>query len=181
MAVENKYGDWIKAGWEHTKGDLVPWALTTFVMGLCGICFIIFPQVGANYLKMIREYKNNGTKPEMGKLFVFDNVVQYLIALVIMAVAQMLCIIPVFLVFWTIPLMAFKGMGAVDAAKASYNYVKGNFVSTLLLAIVLGFVQSIGNLACGLGGFVTIPIAAFAWVYAYEAHEAAIDAAQAGA
>ncbi len=178
MAVENKYGDWIKAGWEHTKADLVPWALATLVASLAGICFIIAPQVGANYLKMVREYKNNGTKPEIGKLFVFDNLVQYLIAVIIVAVAQMLCIIPVFLVFWTLPLMAFKGMGAVDAAKASFNYVKGNFVGTLILAIVIGFVAQIGNLACGLGGFVTIPIAMFALVYAYEAHESAIDAAQ---
>lgn len=177
MALENKLGDWIKGGLDLFKKDPVSWIIVVLVGGIASSCSfgILSGQIGANMLKMAREFKNNGTKPEVGGLFKFDNVVQYFIAMLIVGVASM-CFVGILLI-WTLPLMAFKNMQAMDAIKAAWAYSMKNLVPTLIFAIVIGIVAQIGGIALGLGALITAPIALFAFLLGWETIENEIGAA----
>ena len=76
MALEMKYGDYVKGGWDLVKPNLV----TSIVATLCMCIPFVGIQVMINYLKGIKEAKNSGKAIEIGSLFDFANVVNNIVA-----------------------------------------------------------------------------------------------------
>ncbi len=185
MAVEYKYGDYIKGGWELVKANLVPSIVMSAII-LVGSNFLIGailgPQLIVNYLKGIKEAKASGKPIEIGALFNFDNFVNNFVGLIIAGVFAMCCGLPFALVYFTAPILAdHPGTGFMDAVKGALAFGKQNFVPNLILMIILGIVGNLGIVACVVGIFVTFPIVLAAQWLAYEEHKAAIHAAAAEA
>jgi uncharacterized membrane protein len=88
------------------------------------------------------------------------------------AVGSVLCIIPG-IIFGFVSLFALhfaidRSLSPVDAIKASIALVRANLVPTLLAWLVAGAVAAVGELACGVGVFASIPVAILIQVYAYR-------------
>lgn len=60
-----------------------------------------------------------------------------------------------------------RGMGAVDAVKTSYQMAMSNIGQTILVVLVLGLIAGAGSIVCGVGAFVTVPIAVIGGAFAY--------------
>jgi uncharacterized membrane protein len=61
-----------------------------------------------------------------------------------------------------------RGLGPVDAIKASIDLVKNNVVPALLLALAVYILSAIGSAICGIGILATVPIGVLAVVYVYR-------------
>jgi uncharacterized membrane protein len=177
MAVEFKYGDYIKGGVEIFKANLVP----SLVATLCMMIPLVGIQVQVNFLKAVKEAKNNGKPIEIGALFDFANVVNNIVAMIIMVIAGYCCLVPMMVLFMIPPILAdHPGISFMDAVKAALAFGKQNIVPMILLTLVIGIFISIGSF-CFVGIFATLPIGLAAHWLAYEEHKAAIHAAAAEA
>jgi uncharacterized membrane protein len=179
MAVEMKYGDYIKGGVDIFKANLVP----SLVATLCMCIPIVGMQVQINYLKAVKEAKNNGKPIEIGAMFDFSNVVNNIVALFILGLSMYCCVVPFFMLLMIPTILAdHPGVGFMDAVKAALAFGKKNIVPMILFGLVLGIFISLGSIACGVGIFATLPIGLAAHWLAYEDHKATIhaDAAEAG-
>ncbi len=176
MAVEMKYGDYIKGGWDLVKPNLV----TAIVAMIC-MCIPIFGiQVSVNFLRGLKEAKASGKAIEIGSLFAMDNIVNNIIAMILCGLFAMCCGLPFCLVYFGPALVAdHPGVGFMDIVKGALAFGKQNIVPSLILMIVLGIVGGIGQIALGVGILITYPIAMGAMWCAYEDHKAAIHAAAA--
>jgi uncharacterized membrane protein len=88
------------------------------------------------------------------------------------AIGSILCIIPG-IIFGFVSLFAVhfaidRGLSPVDAIKASIELVRANLVPTLLAWLVAGAVTAVGELACGVGLFASLPVGILIQVYAYR-------------
>ncbi|WP_336963505.1 hypothetical protein [Chryseobacterium contaminans] len=71
--------------------------------------------------------------------------------------------------FYIVPLISLKGIKDIKTAwNISKVMTKGNLISILLFAFVVGLLAQIGILACGIGLFLTIPFVYTANYFAYE-------------
>lgn len=61
-----------------------------------------------------------------------------------------------------------RGVGPVDAIKASVELVRANLVPVLLLALAVYILSSIGSFVCGVGILATFPIGTLAVVFVYR-------------
>jgi uncharacterized membrane protein len=61
-----------------------------------------------------------------------------------------------------------RGLGAIDAIKASIDLVKNNFVPVLLLMLAVYIIGAIGGALCGIGIIAAYPIGNLAIVYVYR-------------
>lgn len=118
-----------------------------------------------------------GRAVSIGDLFSgVDVFVPLLIAAILMNIAMaigfVLCVIPGLLLaacfMFTMPLIVDKSMGAVEAISLSFNTLKSQAFSALGFTLVIGLVIIAGMLACGIGIFVTLPIALVAIVLLYR-------------
>lgn len=60
-----------------------------------------------------------------------------------------------------------KGMSAVDALKTNYSMAMSNIGQMILVVLVLGLVSGAGSIVCGIGAFVTVPLALIAGASIY--------------
>lgn len=60
-----------------------------------------------------------------------------------------------------------KGMSAIDALKASYAAARANLGQVVIVVLVTGLIAAAGGVLCGVGAFVTLPLALIASAYAY--------------
>lgn len=130
----------------------------------------------------------NGHAPDAAQVFRFDNLGGYLVASVIIGVAQGVValigslllgagglIIGVVLAAVINTLFGFYGFAIVErdldgisGLKASYELTKNAFGNVFLFWIVAGIVSAIGVIACFVGLLVTIPVAQVAQAHAYR-------------
>lgn len=82
----------------------------------------------------------------------------YLVAAVILYAATMF--------MW--PIAALTDASPMDALKQSFKFFQANLVQMLLLTLVLALVGMAGVLACGVGAWVTFPLAIVAAIVAYN-------------
>ena len=119
----------------------------------------------------VKKFKESGTAIEIGDLFKFDHLVNWLVGLIVWGIAvsigSMLCVIPglvlAILTYFFMPILAAKPeMPWMDALKTAFAFGKANVVPSLIIMIV-----------CGLLGmfFITLPMALAAQMLAYTAHE----------
>lgn len=187
MAVQMKYGDYVKGGLDIVKANLVPSIVLPLLMfvplvSLAGPIFIV------NYMAAVKAAKHEGKPMEIGLFFNFENAVDKWVGLflcgVLTQIGMMLFVIPGILIagvtFFTAPILADKpGTPFMSAIKASVAFGKANIVPMILLAIVLGIVQMAGMIALCVGIFITMPVAVAGAYLAYEDHKSAVEAAAA--
>ncbi len=117
-----------------------------------------------------------GRKIELGELLTFDRIGRIIGAGILLGIATfiglLLCILPGLLVAFFGSFFVYfildQNLGAIDALKASFNFVKDNFGNLLLLLLLTMIAIFVGALLCGLGLFVAIPVTVIAQAYAYK-------------
>jgi uncharacterized membrane protein len=179
MAAEYKYADYLKGGWETVvKPNLVPCVIAT----LCMCIPILGIQVAINFLKAIKENKNGGKPIEVGALFDMANIVNNIIACFIMGLSAYCFLVPYFILMFIPPILAdHPGISFMDAVKAALAYGKQNIVPNIILGVVFMCVIIAGEIACGVGVLIAIPVVMSGMWLAYEEHKAQIHAAAAEA
>lgn len=119
---------------------------------------------------------SSGRAPTTGEMFDMRNFVPYvltgLLVAVITTIGSILCYIPGliagFLLVFAPYHAADKGLGAVDACKASFETVKNN-VGPMVIFYLLTIVAYIaGAILCGIGLLVAVPVVVLASTYMYR-------------
>jgi len=174
------------SGWATVKEDIVPWltlyvVFTVLLLFTGGLGIILLP----NMFRAARKALAEGTAPEIGDLFNFDNLTDDLVGMMLKGIADfcgsLACgvgaIFTSVLFFW-VPLLATENRyDGVGLLKASLAHSKGNFGEILVFLIVAIIVNFVGFLMCCVGIFLTAPVTFVAMVHFYEANRDAILAA----
>jgi len=179
MAAEYKFMDYLKGGWETVvKPNLVPCIIAT----LCMCIPILGVQIQINFLKQVRDAKNGGKPIDIGGLFDFSNIVNNIIACFIVGISAYCFLIPALILMFVPAILAdHPGIGFMDAVKAGLAWGKQNIVPNIIFGVVLACVVIAGEIACGVGVLIAIPVALTGYWMAYEEHKAQITAAAAEA
>ena len=118
----------------------------------------------------------NGQPVTIGSFFkprlIGPVIVANLIVGVATAIGAMLCYLPglvvaLFTMFTTVVLLD-RNLKPVDAIKASIDLVKANIGPSIIAYLLAGVIVSVGYLVCGIGIFVSVPVAQLFLVYAYR-------------
>lgn len=117
-----------------------------------------------------------GRALELGELFSFNKLGRIILAGIILSVLTfigfLLCIIPGLIVAFFGTFFVYfildQDLGAWDAIKASFSFVKDNVGNLLLLLILSWIALFVGALLCGIGLFVAVPVVVIAHTYAYK-------------
>ena len=177
MAVQMRYGDYIKGGWEIVKANLGASIVATLCIGLIPIAGLV---VLINFLAGVKAAKHQGKPIAIGDLFNFENAVDKIVGPLIVGVGFMCCFVPGALMYFALPILADKpGTPFLSAVKGGLAFGKANLVPMILLVFILGLVGGLGSIACYVGMFITQPVALAAAFLAYEDHKAAVEAAAA--
>lgn len=87
-------------------------------------------------------------------------------------IGAILCVIPglifAFFVQWAVPFVIDRGLPPVEAVKASIAAVRSNIGGALLSYLLQIVAVFVGELACGIGVLVAIPVALLIQVYSYR-------------
>ena len=118
----------------------------------------------------------DGRRPDVAAFFRIGNVVNVLLAALIVgvltSVGLVLCILPgiavaifsAFVYYFTLD----QGQDAITAVRSSWSLVAKNFGSVFLLLLALLGINLLGAIPFGLGLFVTIPLSYVAVAFAYR-------------
>jgi len=184
VAIEMRYGDYVKEGWEVVSANMVP----SLVAGACAMLVpVVNGLIFVNYLAAAKAFKREGKAIDIGGLFNFENtadkIIGPLVAGVVIVVGYNVFVIPGLIaagfLFWLPPILADRpGAGWMQALKASITFAKANPVPSILVSLALSLVAGLGCLCC-IGGFVTIPMAMAGTWLCYADHQAALQAAAA--
>lgn len=117
-----------------------------------------------------------GEKPALGSMFSLKDSGRILgtalLTSLIIGVGMLLLYLPgivaAFFLMFSVKFAVDKQLGPIDAMKASFNLVKANVGSVILVWLVAGVASSVGTLACGVGVLVTVPLALLLQTYAYR-------------
>ncbi|QLQ09365.1 MAG: hypothetical protein HZY75_01940 [Nocardioidaceae bacterium] len=118
----------------------------------------------------------NGRRLDIGTMFKGFDMVQVIIAALLVSIVTtigfFLCILPgliaAFLLSFTTYFLIDQKLPAVDAMKASFNFVKDNVGQVLVFLIAMVALNIIGACACGVGLLITIPVSIIAQAYAFR-------------
>lgn len=118
----------------------------------------------------------NGRRLEFASFFRFDNLGAVVVAVLLVglgtAVGTLLFVLPglVFAFFaqFTLFFVLDKGLGAVDALKASFVLVNRNLGTVVLLFLAVYAANLVGAAVCGIGQLVTYPLGLLATTYIYR-------------
>jgi uncharacterized membrane protein len=141
------------------------------------------PLLVMNWMAGVKEFQATGKPIGIGDLLKFNDIVNRYITMFLVGLSAMCCFIPALVTCWAIPVIIDKpGIGFMNALKAGIAFGKKNIVQTLILGIICGVVNMIGEFLCGVGLFITVPITQAAFFLAYELkrEEVAAAAAESG-
>ncbi len=152
-----------------TIGSLVLMALTF------GVFFIFAQVVGAGLIRASLGV-TEGRPFKTSEVFKFTNLGPVIItALIIGAgimVGYVLCIVPAiifaFLTQYALYFLIDKNLSPMDSIKASVNLVKDNLGTTVIWYLVSALIIFVGELLCGVGLLVAIPVVLVGTAYTYK-------------
>jgi uncharacterized membrane protein len=82
------------------------------------------------------------------------------------------CVLPAYVVqallMFSMPLVIEKRASPIDALSLSWNALKGQWLMATVFVFVLGMLVSAGSAVCGVGAFVTAPLALLSLVLLYR-------------
>jgi uncharacterized membrane protein len=118
----------------------------------------------------------DGRPVEIGTFFRPRNLGSVLVAGllvgIVVAIGYALCFIPgliaAFLLIFTFVALLDRNLAPIDAMKASFEIVKNNVGSVLLMYLCVIAIIFVGELACGIGVIVAAPVAGLFQVYTYR-------------
>jgi hypothetical protein len=88
------------------------------------------------------------------------------------AIGLALCLIPALVVaglfLFTLPLVAERGLGPLEALRTSMEKTKGNLLMFSLFAVVLYLIAAAGGMLCGVGALITYPVVFATMAVAYR-------------
>jgi uncharacterized membrane protein len=162
-------GACLSAGIAGLKKDPVTHIVAVLLVGIVGYISagILSGPMMVGYMRMVK-IEDEGGKAEIGDVFKgFDDFVPALIAVFLGSIAVvigfMLCFLPGLLIAALVPtaayLVAVGEKDGINALKVAWKVVTGNLLSSCLCAIVLIIIGSLGAILCGIGVFITLPIA----------------------
>lgn len=160
----------------YTYDDGWPFLLTFAIAAFLGVLFFIFAQViGAG---LIREAigVTEGRPFTTAGVFKFQNIGNVVVTSLLVGlgtfVGYLLCFIPgiifAFLSMYSLFFVVDKNLKPVDAIKASIDLVKNNLGSAIVWYLVAVLIILAGELACGVGLLVAIPVALVGSAYTYK-------------
>ncbi|MBI3653834.1 MAG: hypothetical protein HY231_22615 [Acidobacteria bacterium] len=153
----------------HGAPAIGPEVFITFYLALFAVLFLtLFVAaffIGGMHRAALKQLR--GGTVELRDLFsggstYFPILIATILTTVLTMIGSALCIIPGFIVggclFFTLPLIVDRRLGAIDAMKASYELVKQNLLMFTLFAFVVQLIASAGSYACYVGLLATIPL-----------------------
>ncbi len=175
-----KTGEWISQGWALVKEDLWTHVLLIIIVSLgssvtSGI--LAGPLLAGYYWILLRKLSDAGYRPAIGDVGKgFEVFLHSLLAAIvgglIAPLGAIACVVGVFvtsaLVLFAVPLVMDRRMDFWAAITASVEQVKQDLVAWSVFVLVLGLLQLLGALICGVGVLVTYPIALAATAIAYR-------------
>ena len=154
------FAEEMKSGGGFGNADI--WAipgLTTYY-GLSTLLGLFIAPLFVGFIYIINKY-NNKEQIQIGDLFIgyrqnLLNILIYtLIYDVVIAIALMVCVFPVFLVFPLFllgyPILLFENANAIDAVKKSFNIAKENYGTFLGTGLLGALISISGIVACCIG------------------------------
>jgi uncharacterized membrane protein len=145
-----------------------------FIVG--GIALVVLAAAFQSaYLNGLLEIAD-GRPVEIGTFFRPRNLGSILVAGlllgIVVAIGYVLCVLPgliaAFLLIFTFVALLDRNLAPIDAMKASFEIVKNNVGSVLLMYLCVIAIIFVGELACGIGVIVAAPVAALFQVYTYR-------------
>ncbi len=189
--VDVKFGEWIEEGFNLYKdniGVLILAALLAVILSAVTFGILAGPMFGGLILITLRMHDKTEPKPEVGDMFkgfqFFLNTFLFVIVwgILLIVAVSILAFVPclgilldivvpfvatTFLMFG-LYLIVDRGMDFWPASMASIDKVKTNFWPFLGLSVVAGIIGAIGQIACGIGIIVTLPIQVCILTVAYR-------------
>ncbi|MFW0791320.1 hypothetical protein [Gordonia sp. CPCC 205333] len=117
----------------------------------------------------------DGQQVDIGSFFKPRNVVQVIVASLLVGIAAAIGsiiiiggIIVALFAFYTTWAVVERDLSAIDGIKTSFNLVKDNFVTTLITYLLAAIIATVGLILCGIGGLVSIPVAALFTAYSWR-------------
>jgi hypothetical protein len=162
-------GACISAGYSGLKNNPVTHIIATVLVAIVGSVSggLLYGPMVVGYMRMIK-LEDEGGRAEIGDVFKgFDDFIPALLAVlvgsIVVAIGFMLCVIPGLLIIALVPtaayLVATGEKDGINALSRAWAAVKENLVGSCLCALILGLVGSLGAILCGIGIFLTLPIA----------------------
>jgi hypothetical protein len=196
MSKEVDLGQCFKEGWELYKANFAILVLSTLIAGLVGVltCGILYAPLTIGVLWIIdRIRKGDPQKPAAGDVFkgmskFGPSFLCFIIFMIIFSIASAVPIIGQIASFVASPLImfalmyiAFEDLDAIEAIKRVCNELfSGKLLMPVVIGILAGLASSVGALACGVGVFLTLPLAPAIYVCTYyqmkEKNEDILDA-----
>jgi uncharacterized membrane protein len=153
-------------------------------LGLVGTIISIIFQLAATALSLIISIGlvratidiTYGRPVTFASVFNFQNIGGPIVAALLVGVGTyvgaLLCVLPglvfSFFALFTLYFAVDKQLGAIDAIKASFELVKNNVVSVLVLYLVGSLLVAAGAALCGIGIFIAGPVVSIALAYGYR-------------
>lgn len=162
MAVEMKFGDYVKGGVEVFTKNVVPCIVFWVVL--------LIPVVGwvaaVNYMAAVKAFKTEQKPIDIGALFDFGGLVDKIVTVILMAIGFQIFFIPGCLIAFGPCIVADKpGTPFMKAVMGALNFSLKNLVPMIICGIV-----------CGIASIVA-PIGMAAFMLAYLDHKDAVAAA----
>jgi uncharacterized membrane protein len=133
-------------------GGLITFGLAAFMLG--GIYRTAFKQIRGEPISL-RDLFSGGD-------LVFSMLGALLLIALCVNIGTVFCIVPGFLamglLFFTLPLIAERRLGVIDAMKLSFETTRPNMWMFMLFAFVVGLLAGLGAVACYVGLLVTYPL-----------------------
>ncbi|MBM3791956.1 MAG: hypothetical protein FJW35_16615, partial [Acidobacteria bacterium] len=181
--VDVPIGESIAFGWRATWDNFWSWFLVVIVGGLVGWIPIVGSLIHAGFVRITLNVYDGG-EPEVGSLFsewrvwlrMFFGTILY--ALVVLA-GLILLIIPG--IYWAVKyiyvpyFIVDKDLGILESFSASGELTQGAKLELFLLWILLGLINMLGALCCGVGLLVTIPTTLMALAFVYRGLQGGIS------
>ncbi|MCE9583874.1 MAG: hypothetical protein K8T20_15435 [Planctomycetes bacterium] len=148
-------GDKVKKGWELVKPNIVTWIIALIVGGLMS-CFLLGGIAQAGWTIMVIKSRN-GEKIEVGDMFKgFERFVDYFVIGIVAVIPLVGFITP-----WAMYYCVDKKADFMTSLKWSLAFFLKNLVPCIIAFVVAIILIIIGEIACGIGVFITAPIAMF--------------------
>ncbi|QJW36424.1 hypothetical protein [Cellulosimicrobium protaetiae] len=148
----------------------------TFTSILLGIVGTVIGYLITAFFTRGALHEVDGRRPDVAAFFRIGNVVNVLLAALIVGiltgVGLVLCILPGLAVLLFSAFVYYvaldQGVDAITAIRTSFSLVAKNFGQVFLLLLALVGINILGAIPCGLGLFVTIPLSYVAVGFAYR-------------
>lgn len=157
-----------------TSASLGPASIVLIILGYI-VLLVLGAAIASAYIGGVLDIAN-GRPVSIGSFFkprlIGPYIVVSLLVGILTAIGSLLCVIPglivaIFMMFAHIALLD-RNMPAIDAMKASVDLVKANFGPAFMAWLVSIVIVLVGELACGVGVLVAIPVALLFQVYTYR-------------